>query len=743
MSHNKKILLMFLGGFPSIEENINHYIQLNEIFEQKNNFHVVLHPLVLDSKINIINSNSIFLSIFNESNIYVVDENHHIPTAWASQSLVDATLLMIQYAHLNNANNLFDKYILLSPTCVPIFTFNEIYNKIILDDKSWINFIIKNYDEAKIKNPYNKYDIKINGSQWMILDKKHIKMFFINERYSDTYYVNLSSIDDTDTYICRGQIMKSIKINSNINTENEQNYGTIINSLEQEITSVNFIKNTKKLKSDEFDELRKIIKNMEIEKSIGNEFSDSLTIETYKEKKNKKKIDQMLNELIEKKSEEKKNTETIKNKVSDEIKTLDKLFNYFYEVYKKCDSPVDEIFFCSWILHNLTKNLISVKGGKKTMDTGRENSKYKQILNDNFKIINFEYCITDKNIYKCKLNKLKQTIIDNLHKVSELNKLNGTKQIKPMPRLKTDKYNINGIDIIVPQLQFSINDIINPELIVSIPSFNNYYFALSTFTDWFQTGIDPFNIFRDFSKFKIIDGIQINIKEYLNKQDSFSTIYDFLTINIEPKDGKINIYKLITSPLSHPVEYSEWNLINVINAFYLFNWLVNNSYINIANELDDTIKMLNKTFIIYKKIIFENISKLTEEDKINLNETIYLTKEKLLLIGSKIDEYISEIGMENILNKKFSTPITDSTLVSAFLCDSLFIRKSLKGSNINTFTPILKTLKINELYNETDERTLVSNANSDDLFNPNYIYMLKYYKYKEKYLNLKNYSIKN
>ncbi len=742
---------MFLGGLPSIEENIKHYTKLNDIFTNKLNFYIVVHPLVLESEINIKTSNLNFLSIFEQSNVFIVDDKHHIPTSWSSQSLVDATLLMIQYAHKQNGSHLFDKYILLSSTCVPIFTFDEIYKEIVVDDKSWINFMLKDYDEKKISEPYNKYDVKINGSQWMILDKKHISMFFVSDRYSDTYYINNDDKTQKTMYYCKGKILKNISINHLIETENNESNDKIIGPLNESIEKINLMKkHFNKLNDDEFNELIKILTSNENLES----FVRTLTITNYKDKKNKKIIETTLTEIIDKQTEEKNITEKNKQKINNQVKTLNDLFNYFYKVYKKCNHPVDEIFFCRWILHTLIKPLVSSKTGK--IDSGNDNSKYKKILSDNFKITEFNGCNTDLHIYECKLNKLSQNVINSLNKISKTNEANGIKQIKPIPRVKTNKYNINGLDIIIPQIQFSINAIIMADeplvMLSSItpnPMPHDYYFVSSTYTDWCQTAIDPFNIFRDFSKFKAVGETKINVKSYLNKTESFSVLYLFLDNNIETnvsdityENGKINVYKLITAPIAHPVEYSEWNLINVLNGFYLLNWLVNNNYIDVTNELDDLIKMLNKTFIIYKKIILEYINGLTESDKLMLNETIFLTRDKLEFLGQKIDQYINTVKIKKIAETKFATPITSSTLVSAILCNSLFIRKSLEGSNINTFTEFLKTLKINELFSSTkntkDKRIITTSSNNDDLFNTDYVYMLKYYKYKQKYLNLKN-----
>jgi hypothetical protein len=170
---NKKILLMFLGGAISSINLINHYKIMNDIFINKNNYYIVIHPISLPYIIN-----EEFKNIFNPDNIFIVDENHHLLTAWYTKSLSDATLMMMQYAHNKNCKNLFDKYILLSPNCCPLYTFDKIYDYLVQNDKSYLDFNNKNPTEVEISNTRYKKSKIMTGSQWMILDKQHVKIFF-------------------------------------------------------------------------------------------------------------------------------------------------------------------------------------------------------------------------------------------------------------------------------------------------------------------------------------------------------------------------------------------------------------------------------------------------------------------------------------------------------------------------------------------------------------------------------------
>ncbi len=164
----KSVLLMFLGGVPNSPNIIRHWVNMNTRFDNKDNVYVVVHPISLPYVIN-----EEFSSIFKKENVYVVDESHHVATMWGTLSLVDAELLMMQYGHKMRGDKLYyDKYILLSNTCCPLYTMDVIYSDVLSDDKSIIGAF-------PYPNPKNQ-------SQWMVLDKQHARIFF--------------TVSSTDTY---------------------------------------------------------------------------------------------------------------------------------------------------------------------------------------------------------------------------------------------------------------------------------------------------------------------------------------------------------------------------------------------------------------------------------------------------------------------------------------------------------------------------------------------------------------
>jgi hypothetical protein len=108
------ILFMFLGGLPNETSEIaQHWKKIFECSNNRNKFYAVVHPMRLSNT----TVTPFWQNLFS-NNILIVDNDHHVGTKWATRSLVDATILMMQYAR-SNINNI-KKYVLLSSSCVPL-----------------------------------------------------------------------------------------------------------------------------------------------------------------------------------------------------------------------------------------------------------------------------------------------------------------------------------------------------------------------------------------------------------------------------------------------------------------------------------------------------------------------------------------------------------------------------------------------------------------------------------------------
>ena len=144
--------------------------------------------------------NNFFPDKKNKYNIYLhnkenfVDKEYHfernkiskiIKTKWADISLVRATLLLFKYAYFDDSDNQF--FILLSDTCVPLYDFDYIYDKIITKNNSFIGQITnkKIFFKREISSLKKPYFFDINSytkqHQWIILTRKTLLFFILND----------------------------------------------------------------------------------------------------------------------------------------------------------------------------------------------------------------------------------------------------------------------------------------------------------------------------------------------------------------------------------------------------------------------------------------------------------------------------------------------------------------------------------------------------------------------------------
>lgn len=209
----QNILFMFLGDIPNNGDAFEHWKNMitKEPKELLEHIYIVVHPKEIDGKMD---KYYYWKKTFGDR-FMIVDTQHHIKTVWFTKSLSDATLLMIQYAHKKGQ---YKKYILLSPTCCPIVSLNYVYQITTNVNKSWLAIFTLSFPNGKKPGIIKEYGGLHNinelygGSQWMILDRRHVDFFFIG--YNDTY------IKDNNINQCQyGQIEQIIvnpKYESNI-----------------------------------------------------------------------------------------------------------------------------------------------------------------------------------------------------------------------------------------------------------------------------------------------------------------------------------------------------------------------------------------------------------------------------------------------------------------------------------------------------------------------------------------------
>jgi len=98
----------------------------------------------------------------------------YIDTCWGCFGSVEANILMMKEALKDPLNK---KFILMSETCVPVVSFDKLYNEIMKDDKSRINVKFYNntvdrYD-AIIDPPLKKDEFCKHSGQGLLFNRKH------------------------------------------------------------------------------------------------------------------------------------------------------------------------------------------------------------------------------------------------------------------------------------------------------------------------------------------------------------------------------------------------------------------------------------------------------------------------------------------------------------------------------------------------------------------------------------------
>ena len=105
----------------------------------------------------------------------------HIDTCWGCFGTVEANILMMKEA-LKDKNN--TKFILVSDSCIPIVSFDKLYNEIMKDNKSNIN-IFYNQEQRynNIINPsFTKDKFTKHAAQGLIFNINHTQML-VNSLY--------------------------------------------------------------------------------------------------------------------------------------------------------------------------------------------------------------------------------------------------------------------------------------------------------------------------------------------------------------------------------------------------------------------------------------------------------------------------------------------------------------------------------------------------------------------------------
>lgn len=112
-----------------------------------------------------------------------------IDTEWGKISLVKASNILFKSAYEDPQNH---KFVLLSNSCIPLKSFEQIYSKLTSDNMGYINEVedINNKGSKIYKYDPNKYG---KSSQWIILNREMVKEIafydenLINYNFGDVY----------------------------------------------------------------------------------------------------------------------------------------------------------------------------------------------------------------------------------------------------------------------------------------------------------------------------------------------------------------------------------------------------------------------------------------------------------------------------------------------------------------------------------------------------------------------------
>jgi hypothetical protein len=166
----KKIAFCFL-----IYDSINHEELWKRFFDQSTNskYNIYIHY-----------KENLPLTYFEDKKL-----DHCIETAWGHKSLVQASNLLFKKAFEDSANY---KFVLLSNSCIPLKSFDHVYDFLTKDNMGYVNESVYNDNYKKFELYKKNPDVFAKSSQWVILNRKMVEKTafvsdeFINENLNTT-----------------------------------------------------------------------------------------------------------------------------------------------------------------------------------------------------------------------------------------------------------------------------------------------------------------------------------------------------------------------------------------------------------------------------------------------------------------------------------------------------------------------------------------------------------------------------
>lgn len=171
-------------------DNIIKYDIWNKFFENvdKSKYVVYIHPK------RILN--------FDHYNFeYNIVKNRVITTSKDNISIVSATLQLLKETYYSNEN--ISHFVFLSQSCIPLYSFDKLYNLITNFKLSVVSYIDHNKKEryhqlSDLMKKYINYNQFVKQQPNMILIKSDIELFIKNDL---TYYYNVMTCPDEHYFI--------------------------------------------------------------------------------------------------------------------------------------------------------------------------------------------------------------------------------------------------------------------------------------------------------------------------------------------------------------------------------------------------------------------------------------------------------------------------------------------------------------------------------------------------------------
>ena len=323
---------------------------------------------------------------------------------------------------------------------------------------------------------------------------------------------------------------------------------------------------------------------------------------------------------------------------NNEIITPNKLFQSYLNSYKldNYNYDSDNSFFIS-VISQIIKSKTDLLNNIRTVIGTKDNNWIKKKIELKNDVIYKKYYDNYKNI----LNIINP---DNIKEIYYI-------------------YDINNKNYILKNGKFILKTEKNPIVKGKKKGINiNLITTPSTYVDWLNMSLDPDNLLRNYDIFLRRFSIKFpDIMEFLQ----LKTHEAISLIKQLEKDIKLSKYQItkfdiinnVTYPKNHPLEYSTYNVQEIINTYNLFVMI--NRLIKIKDEI--YIYAIKK----WKKIINDN-------NPIKLKSGYYDTENKNKIYGTRINSKI----LNNSLNS-----------------GALFIRKLKRDSNINEYSNELFNLK--------------------------------------------------